>query len=273
MSVHLEMILCIFWAPDEGSCRWKTGSSPQTAVSRCQQTKEPLGPPGPSCKDRTPADPRRGPLLPRRGFRVWGPGYGYADEVLGFRVWGLEALRVCVVARRHPISTAFTSVWGGPPTLPPEGLPGSPPGAPADKTRDCYSECYCLASSLEALGCSANAWVWVQPEEGPPGGPRRLLRLLALPAQTEEEGPQGAPGAPCRCWRGALAVSVLSEGSDDECEDPSQASVHPKAGGGPPEAPPLFLPPHILQALQLSPGRSLLRIREARELMDGGATL
>ncbi|KAL8426632.1 hypothetical protein Efla_005889 [Eimeria flavescens] len=154
----------------------------------------------------------------------------------------------------YPISTPFTSLQlplGGPPA----GPPGAPPTEAGRVLRDTYSECYCLSYSLQHFCCSPNSWVWVGPAGAPPGGPRRLLRLLAVPGD-RGGGPPGA--APCHCWRGALAVPLVRRavdaetGCEEETEKASELPVHQSAGG----PPPLFLPPHVLNCLGLTAGES-----------------
>ncbi|KAL8431732.1 hypothetical protein ACSSS7_005058 [Eimeria intestinalis] len=162
----------------------------------------------------------------------------------------------------YPISTPFTSLRG-------------PPGSETvDSHRDTYTECYCLSSSLQHLGCTPNSWVWVSPAGAPPGAHRRLLRLLALPGNTNEGGPPGGP--PCRCWMRALAVPPVKQSTINEssCEGEEAAddevSVHPSAGGSPSaNPPPLFLPSHVLNTLRLAPGSSEVEVWGA-PLNSGG---
>ncbi|OEH80011.1 AAA family protein [Cyclospora cayetanensis] len=180
----------------------------------------------------------------------------------------------------YPISTQFTSLDSfKPPAL--EGSQGSSAGAPSlaqsreDRLRDSFSECYCLSPSLGALSCKANAWIWVGPlGEGASEPPRRrLLRLLAL--SNEQEKP---PGASCQCWMEALAVphpggrASPQEGLPNpeaarEAPDTATSphSERPPHDGAPFSEPVLFLPPHVLSALGLTPGEGFVEIWQASE--------
>ncbi|XP_026192903.1 uncharacterized protein LOC113147233 [Cyclospora cayetanensis] len=158
---------------------------------------------------------------------------------------------------------------------------GSSAGAPSlaqsreDRLRDSFSECYCLSPSLGALSCKANAWIWVGPlGEGASEPPRRrLLRLLAL--SNEQEKP---PGASCQCWMEALAVphpggrASPQEGLPNpeaarEAPDTATSphSERPPHDGAPFSEPVLFLPPHVLSALGLTPGEGFVEIWQASE--------